>query len=602
MARLRDAQGPTLVTTHDDELAEIKHWYMQALVDEPAPHWHHTPQLVGPTWKRDEHGWLLPELTLGWDLLAWSGYWLRDAKTGLPWKWTLEQARFILWFYALDDSGRPLHDNAVLQRLKGWGKDPLAAGLAVSSCFAPLTFDHFDHNGDPVGRDEPNAWVQVCAVSQEQTKNTMKLLPGLIPAETRKHYRIQLGKLTMWALGDSRQIEAVTSSPLALEGGRPTFVIRNETQNWNASNGGHEMDGALSGNAAKREESVNVKMLDICNAYRDGEDSVAQRVREAWEGTQGDPDSDDAGTRPRFHDFGLLYDSIEAAPDTKMDMATIPDVIEDIRGDSIWLSTNRIVKDVINPKNPVSESRRKWYNQCTAPEDAFVTAQEWDQNTDRGLRLEDGDTIVMFADCSLTDDATGIVACRVNDGFVKPLGMWQRPAHLKGDAARDWMVPRNVVDDVVRMAFQRWHVVGFYGDPSHAIDQETGMRYWDSLFDQWHRDYSKRLRIWARPSGRDRHAVMFDMTDYQIQKRFVDAVAQAYADIADADFPHDGDARLRMHMLNARRQPTRAGMSIAKEHRESRRKIDLAVCAIGARMIRREYLNSTNHRSRGVIW
>ena len=93
-----------------------------------------------------------------------------------------------------------------------------------------------------------------------------------------------------------------------------------------------------------------------------------------------------------------------------------------------------------------------------------------------------------------------------------------------------------------------------------------------------------------------------DLTDTLRDPRFVEAVAQAYTDIADANMPHDGDARLRNHMLNARRQPTRAGMSIAKEHRESRRKIDLAVCAIGARMIRREYLNSNNHRSRGVLW
>ena len=210
--------------------------------------------------------------------------------------------------------------------------------------------------------------------------------------------------------------------------------------------------------------------------------------------------------------------------------------------------------------------------------------------------------ITMFLDCSLNDDATALVACRVSDGFVKPLGMWQRPAHLRGEAVRDWRVPRETVDDTVREAFKRFHVIGFYGDPSHVLDSETGQRYWDSLFDQWHRDYGKRLKIWATPSGRDRHAIMFDMVDYQVQKRFVAAVDQTYADIADATMPHDGDARLRVHMLNARRQPTRAGMSIAKEHRESRRKIDLAICAIGARMIRRDYLNSGKSRSKGVIW
>lgn len=597
MARL--LKRVSVVPDRSGELEEIKSWYREALASEPAPQWHTAPVCIGPTWKRGKDGWLLPKITLGWDFLAWSGYWLRDSKAGAPWKWTLEQARFWLWYYALDETGHPLHDNAVLQRLKGWGKDPMAAGGAVTSCFAPLTFDHWDRtSGDPVGRDEPNAWVQVCAVSQEQTKNTMKLLPGLIPAETRRYYGIQLGKLNMYAMGDSRQIEAVTSSPLALEGGRPTFLVRNETQNWNGSNGGLDMDGVLSGNTAKREDSVNVKMLDICNAYRDGEDSVAQRVREAWEGTQGDPDSDDLGKRPKYMDFGLLYDSIEAAPDTPMSEETIPRVIEDIRGDSVWLSTKRIVKEIINPKNPVSESRRKWYNQCMAPEDAYVTAQEWDANERPDLMLEHGEKVTLFLDCSLNDDATGLVACRVGDGFVKPLGMWQRPAGKRGDG---WRVPRESVDDAIRKAMHDYRVVGLWGDPSHVLDDETGLRYWDSLFDAWHRDYGRKLKAWAQPQGRDRHAVMFDMVRMDVQKRFVTAVDQAYSDITAGDFPHDGDARLRQHMLNARRQPTRAGMSIAKEGRESRRKIDLAICAIGARMIRREYLN-TRKQGGGQVW
>jgi hypothetical protein len=45
-------------------------------------------------------------------------------------------------------------------------------------------------------------------------------------------------------------------------------------------------------------------------------------------------------------------------------------------------------------------------------------------------------------------------------------------------------------------------------------------------------------------------------------------------------------------VLNARRRPNRYGVSISKEGRESPRKIDLAVCAIGARMARRMLLAS----------
>jgi hypothetical protein len=38
-------------------------------------------------------------------------------------------------------------------------------------------------------------------------------------------------------------------------------------------------------------------------------------------------------------------------------------------------------------------------------------------------------------------------------------------------------------------------------------------------------------------------------------------------------------------MKNARRREGRYGVTVGKEHRSSSRKVDLAVCAIGARML-----------------
>ena len=84
----------------------------------------------------------------------------------------------------------------------------------------------------------------------------------------------------------------------------------------------------------------------------------------------------------------------------------------------------------------------------------------------------------MFLDCSLTDDATALVACRISDGFTKPLGLWQRPPGKRGDA---WKVPREGVDDTVREAMRRYHVVAFWGDPSHVLDDETGLH----VYVQW---------------------------------------------------------------------------------------------------------------------
>lgn len=594
----RAHSGLTLLTSREDEKREIVTWY-EGMIEAATPpvglRWE--PVKVGPTWQYDG-GWVLPAATLGWDFLAWTGMWL--CHRSKPWAYTPEQARFILHFFAVDETGVFGHHSAVLQRLKGWGKDPLAATLAVGHMFADVVFDHWD--GDrPVGRDEPDAWVQLVAVSQEQTKNTMKLMPGLIPAETRLYYGIQVGKTNIWGLGDTRQIEAVTASPLAIEGGRPKLIVRNETQNWNSSNGGHDMAGTIEGNAAKAEISAPARVLDICNAFRPGEDSVAERVRDAWESTQGDREAEDEADRPKFLEYGLLYDSLEAPPDAPLTAEAAPDVVEAIRGDSVWLDARgRILKSILNPANPPSESRRKWYNQVTATEDAWVTPQQWDQLARPDLALEPGEEVALFLDCSKSDDATGLMGCRISDGHLVTLGMWQRPPSVRG---KGWLAPREKVDAAVTAAFERYRVVAFFGDPSHVLDDETMNRYWDAMFDDWHRRYRTKLALWAKPGKDAGHSVMFDMTSLDNQKRFVEAVGLAEADIEAKALTHDGDARLRNHVLNARRQPTRAGASIAKEHRESKKKIDLAVCAIGARMVRRAYLNrQSSKRGKGRVW
>lgn len=79
---------------------------------------------IGPTWATDDDGkFLLPERTLGWHVLAWIRENLINFNDDAPMTLTAEQSRFILWFYAIGDDNRFLYRAAILQRLKGWGKD-----------------------------------------------------------------------------------------------------------------------------------------------------------------------------------------------------------------------------------------------------------------------------------------------------------------------------------------------------------------------------------------------------------------------------------------------------------------------------------------------
>ena len=66
----------------ESEYRGIERWYRDELAKTPPPtglQWQ--PISVGPTWKHDGNGWLLPQVTLGWRFLAWCGIWLSPLRS-----------------------------------------------------------------------------------------------------------------------------------------------------------------------------------------------------------------------------------------------------------------------------------------------------------------------------------------------------------------------------------------------------------------------------------------------------------------------------------------------------------------------------------------
>jgi len=546
------------------------------------------PVRIGPTWRRDpDHpsGWYLPERTLGWSIVMWQAEALQHP-SGRPWRYTPEQLRFVLWWYAVDEDGRWLFRDGVLQRIKGWGKDPLVATLAATELVGPCRPDPSGRtvrdpwgNEHPAGVPHPEAWIQIAAVSKDQNRNTMTIFPGIFTKAALERYQIDLGKEIIYAFKGARRIEAVSSSPRALEGGRPTFTIKNETHHWLATNGGHEMDAVIERNATKSSDGM-ARALAITNAYMPGEDSVAERAREAYE----------LMAAGRARDTGLLYDSLEAPAEAPLSAEAAPRVVELVRGDSHWLDVNGIVQSILDPRNPPSRSRRFWYNQIVAAEDAWVAPYEWDACERKDRLVEPGEKITLFFDGSKSDDATVLVGCCVSDGHVFLIDCWQRPPGL--DSRVPWSVPRELVDARVDRAFAEWSVVGFFADPGGGED-ETGERYWDALLDAWAERHGAGLLIHAAPRGsRSPHPIVWDMRTPAHQKEFTEACERSWTDIRDRLLTHDGNRVLRQHVVNARRRPNKWGVSIGKEHRESGRKIDAAVAMVGARMVRRKLLGS----------
>jgi hypothetical protein len=175
---------------------------------------------------------------------------------------------------------------------------------------------------------------------------------------------------------------------------------------------------------------------------------------------------------------------------------------------------------------------------------------------------------------------------RIHDGHAQVLHV-QQPK--KGA-----IVDRAAVDHAVIEAMDRFKVMAFWFDPSHAKDDdaEGDNRFWWPLVDEWSQRYGKRLKCHPVKSGNRTHAVAFDMALEANQKVFVEGCDQVLVELEAGEVTFTESQWLEEHLRNAKRAPGKYGVSIRKDHRESRHKIDLAVCLIGARMLRRIYLLS----------
>ncbi len=486
----------------------------------------------------------LPEFTIGWDILGWTKVYLQQPdgpRAGEPWEFTPEQARFVLWFYAVDSAGRFTYRYAMLRRMKGWGKDPVAAALCAAEFVGPCRFAGWNE-GRPYAKPHPAAWIQVAAVSKDQTRNLMTLFPAMFSRRAIDNYKIDMGKELIYAHKGRCRIEAVTSSPRALEGGRATFVVKDEGHHWLAANEGLEMSAVIARNTAKSRDG-SARVLAISNAHAPGEGSDAERDYEAYK----------LGSRD------LLYDSREApdVPDLN-DQERLLEALTFARGDSHWLDLERLVAEIQDPRTTDNKARRYYLNQIAASDDRAFDADRWRElGESRGLP-EDGSMITLGFDGSESRDHTALVATEVATGFQWVAGYWEPVEDANGNVH----VNIGEVNTTVDGAFERWNVLRFYADPP----------YWKEQLAMWEGRYNQpgRLRVAA-----------FWTTSY---KRMARALLNYRQAMTAGDVHHDGDPRFEAAVANAYRHEQQfvddngdRMWTIEKERPDSPLKIDAAM-------------------------
>lgn len=477
--------------------------------------------------------------TLGWWALEWTANYLRQPdgpNAGDPWEYTREQIRIILRWYAIDGNGRFLSRRGVLRRMKGWGKDPFLASIAAIELAGPCRFGGWDDNGYPIAVRHSAPWIQVAAVSRDQTRNTMTLFPGMFNDDAIAEYSIDIGKEIIYAktdTGGTARLEAVTSSPRALEGGRPSFVIANETHHWLQNNDGLPMFEAIRRNLAKSRDG-SARTMEITNAHSPGEGSAAELTYEAWR--QGDLDSKD-----------VYYDCLEApnVPDLK-DTDALRAALTAARGDSDWLDVERLMQEIADPVTTVADTQRFYLNRVfVAKFGDWFEDGVFEKCADPSRTIPDGTEVTLGFDGSYSGDSTALVVCTIGEEpHLDVVECWERPITHKGA----WKVPITDAEDAIREACKRWKVKEVPCDPYR----------------------------WARSIEvlQKERIPMVEMP--QTPARMVPATTGFYEAVVNGLMTHSGDPRLVRHVGNAFLK----NKQLSKITKDSPRKIDLAVAGV----------------------
>lgn len=441
--------------------------------------------------------------TLGWGVLKWMWDHLPSpADPTERLRLTDEQAQLVLRWYALDArTGEFLYRRGELEMAKGWGKSPLAAAIALAEFCGPVVFDGWVGE-EPQGRPWANPWVQIAAVSEDQTDNTFNSLYEMLVADDHRAAKalgIDDGRTRLYLHGRPGVLEPVTAAAGSREGQRLTFAVLDETHLWTRRNGGVKLAGTLRRNAAK----MGGRTLETTNAPLLGEKSVAEQ----------------SGTAPGVMHYARRP---KVEPDPNWSDEKLLDALAEAYGDATWIDRARLVSEIRDPATSWDDAVRFYFNIRSAGQGRAVDPRIWDLLA-KPRQVPDGTRIGLGFDGSVSRDATVLRAC-TEDGYAFTVKVWQRP-----QGATDWRVDRTDVHEEVQRTFDRYDVGRMFVDPF----------YWRTEMEQWAAKYDR--------GPKPEQKVVLELDTNQT-RRFAPVVDRWLTAIRDGSHTHDGDPLVDAHV------------------------------------------------------
>jgi hypothetical protein len=523
--------------------------------------------------------------SLGWLALAWlehfavhgpgdvQGRPLNPADPdGLP--LDDEFAGLIVDHYALDHNGRRLYDSAFTSRAKGRSKSELAAFEVLFEAFAPCRFagwaeggEVFEwrdfryefQRGEPLGRPVVYPFIRCLATEESQAGNTYdNVYFNLTEGPLSEGLASNVAGLSRTLLPHGGEIVPSTASNAAKDGGKETHVVFDETHLYILPEL-RRMYATVTRNMVKRKDA-SPWYHETSTMYLPGENSTAEYTHKLASKIS-------QGKVPRgrlFFDHRCGPENVDLANEVELRAA-----LREVYGPfADVMDLERIIDHIWDPRNAPGDSKRYYLNLPTSAIDALLADYEWASCKDEEKTVRFGEYVTLGFDGSRgrargKPDATALVGCRVPDGHLFEIKVWEAP---DGPGQADWEPPLGEITAAIDDAFRRYRVVGLYADPA---------KDWRSYINTWESKYGKRVKVKVS----EKHPFEWWMTGGRsiVNQR---AIEQFEGAVRNGDASHDGSFKLTQHVLNTRRRIDGNQLKLAKKHDYSPDKIDACVAAV----------------------
>lgn len=552
-----------------------------------------------------------PARSLGWLAVWWIESFVvhgRGGVTGQPIRYGDEYTEFDVSCYCLDKKGKRLYNAAFFSRPKGTDKSGVAAALALFEAFGPCRFAGFAKGGEvyeflgkkyvyapgePMGKPVNNPLVRAMATEEGQTGNTYESIYYNLTDEDaplsalQKLYAVDVGKTRVLA-NNKPVIIPSTAGSASKDGGLETFVVFDESHLYNTPEL-REMFRVVSRNLRKRRREGSW-YIETTTMYAPGEESIAEETYQ-----QADALAEGRTRREGRLYFDHRWADVESLEPVKvpidperfdvnnpltMRVETDAEYIDRLSAAFIeaygeamfWWDVEDLLDGLFDTHQSETETRRYFFNALVEDSNAWITVTQWTRiglesilaaAKTLGRKLTflppmPGDVITLGFDGSETGDATVLIGCRVLDGYVFPIKIWEAPDTKAG---KHWRINKGEVDATVRATFKTYKVVGFLADPPRFED----------YVDAWERDLGAELAVSA---SRDHPIAFWTNQHSQMEK----VIERCHAAIADRRLRHGNHKALTRHVMNARRWKRPSGAYvIGKEQHGSPKKMDGAV-------------------------